>query len=140
MLSRRLAEIVASLPLVPGMRILEIGCGPGAMAREMAIRLGSGYVLGIDRSQTAIDKAKSIAAPGPSAAELEYRCVAVEHFALENGEALFDLAVAVRVGALDGRYPQIGELALGRLSKALKPDGLLVIDGKRRSILPANFQ
>ncbi len=47
-LSGRLMEIVEALPLKPGMRILEIGCGPGAMAREMAARVGNGHVLAID--------------------------------------------------------------------------------------------
>lgn len=31
-----------ALPLEPGQRILEIGCGPGAMAREIARRIGDG--------------------------------------------------------------------------------------------------
>jgi protein-L-isoaspartate O-methyltransferase len=38
-LSPRLAAIVDALPLKPGMRVLEIGCGPGAAARVIARRL-----------------------------------------------------------------------------------------------------
>ena len=38
-LSDRLREIVDALPLRAGSRVLEIGCGPGAMAREMAARI-----------------------------------------------------------------------------------------------------
>lgn len=49
-LSPRLAAIVDALPLRRGMRVLEIGCGPGVAAREVARRLEDGHVLGIDRS------------------------------------------------------------------------------------------
>lgn len=37
-LSKRLLEIVDALPLRDGIRVLEIGCGPGAMAREISRR------------------------------------------------------------------------------------------------------
>jgi hypothetical protein len=60
---------------------------------------------------------------------LEFRCVSVEDFALEPNEAPFDLAFALRVGALDGRHPKAGELALRRIAAALKPQGRLYIDG-----------
>lgn len=42
-LSLRLKEIVNALPLKEGLRILENGCGPGAMAREIAGRIGKGH-------------------------------------------------------------------------------------------------
>ncbi|MGH8432083.1 MAG: SAM-dependent methyltransferase, partial [Solimonas sp.] len=44
-LSARLLAIVDALPLREGMRVLEIGCGPGAMAREIVRRIGDGHVL-----------------------------------------------------------------------------------------------
>ena len=49
--------IVDALPLRPGLRVLEIGCGPGAMARAIAARIGDGHVLAIDRSAKAIAQA-----------------------------------------------------------------------------------
>ena len=49
-LSKRLADVVNALPLKDGIRVLEIGCGPGAAAREISKRIGNGYVLAIDRS------------------------------------------------------------------------------------------
>jgi cyclopropane fatty-acyl-phospholipid synthase-like methyltransferase len=53
-LSARLAAIVDALPLRSGLRVLEIGCGPGAAAREIAHRIGDGHVLAIDRSAKAM--------------------------------------------------------------------------------------
>jgi len=49
-LSKRLRAVVDALPLQEGMRVLEIGCGPGAAAREVARRIGGGHVHAIDRS------------------------------------------------------------------------------------------
>ena len=57
------------------------------------------------------------------------RCVAVEEFQLLDGEAPFDLAIAVRVGALDGRHPDAGAQAIPRLRSALVPGGRVYTDG-----------
>jgi SAM-dependent methyltransferase len=128
-LSSRLRAIVDSLPLREGMRVLEIGCGPGAMAREMARRVGGGHVLAIDRSAKAIAQARALSRAEIASGKLSLRQVAVEALELEPGEAPFDIAVAVRVGALDGRHPEAGRRAKRRIAAALIPRGRLFIDG-----------
>ena len=126
-LSPRLAAIVDALPLKPGMRVLEVGCGPGAAARAVAERIGHGQVVAIDRSPKAIAAARR-ASLGDDRA-VEFREMAAEDFALDPGEPRFDLAFAVRVGALDGRHPVAGVQARRRIAAALKPGGKLLIDG-----------
>lgn len=128
-LSPRLAAIVAALPLRRGIRVIEIGCGPGAAARAIARRIGDGHVLAIDRSPRAIAQARSACAVEIAAGLLSLREVAVEDFTLAPGEAPYDLALAVRVGALDGRHPEAGRRALPRIAAALAPGGRLFIDG-----------
>lgn len=139
-LSARLAEIVDALPLRPDMRVLEIGGGPGAAARAIAARLrGSGHILMVDRSATAVQQARGACAAEIASGRMSVRQVAAEKFELLDGEALFDLAFAVRVGAFDGRHPTVGEAALPRIARALKPDGRLFIDGGaplREIVLP----
>ncbi len=128
-LSKRLLDIINALPLKDGMRVLEVGCGPGAMAREMALRLPNGYVLAIDRSAKAIQQAKSGTRQGKRNDNLEFRQANIESFELKPGEKPFDIAVAIRVGALDGRHPEIEKMALAQIAKALTKKGRLFIDG-----------
>lgn len=128
-LSPRLAAIVDALPLRPGMRVLEIGCGPGAAARAVAERIGDGLVLAIDRSANAITQAKAGSQAALATGVLTFRQVAAEDFELREGETRFDLAFAIRVGAFDGRHPAVGARALARLRKALVDGGRLYIDG-----------
>ena len=127
-LSPRLLKIVEALPLGNGMSVLEIGCGPGAMAREMASRVGGGRVLGIDRSEKAIAQAGAGSVEQIRSGTLRFVRVAVEDFVLDPDEARFDLAVAVRVGVLDGRHPKKERDALRRIADALVPGGKLYID------------
>lgn len=128
-LSARLLAVVEALPLRPGLRVLEIGCGPGAAAREIARRIGAGHVLGIDRSAKAIAQARAASDAEIAAGRLGFRHVAIEAFVLEEGEPPYDIALAVRVGALDGRHPAAGVLAFRRLRAALRPGGRLFVDG-----------
>jgi cyclopropane fatty-acyl-phospholipid synthase-like methyltransferase len=128
-LSARLMAIVGALPLRPGLRVLEIGCGPGAAARAIARRIGDGQVLAIDRSPAAIAQATASSGAEIAAGRLRLRLVAIEDFALEPGEAPYDIALAVRVGALDGRHPAAGRVAIRRIAAALTPEGRLFIDG-----------
>ncbi|MFN3288012.1 MAG: SAM-dependent methyltransferase, partial [Sphingomonadaceae bacterium] len=108
--------MVDALPLRPGLRVLEIGCGPGAAARAVAHRVGDGFVLAIDRSPRAIAQALAGSTAELATGRLAFRCVAIEAFAPDPGDAPFDLAFAVRVGALDGRHPRAGLLARQRIA------------------------
>jgi SAM-dependent methyltransferase len=111
------------------MRVLEIGGAPGAAARAVAERIGDGHVLVIDRSATGVAQVERLATAEIAAGRLSVRCVAAEDFELTPGERPYDLAFAVRVGALDGRHPRAGEQARRRIRAALVPSGKLFIDG-----------
>lgn len=112
------------------MRVVEIGCGPGAAARDVADLVGAtGHVLAVDRSAKAIEQVVLTAGGLIAEGRLSVRQVAVEDLALQSGEAPYDLAFAVRVGALDGRFPEAGGEALRRLARVLVPGGRLFIDG-----------
>ncbi|CUA84083.1 Methyltransferase domain [Chelatococcus sambhunathii] len=128
-LSPRLRAIVDALPLSNGLRVLEIGCGPGAMARAIAQRIGDGHVLAIDRSAKVIAQARALSQEEIAAGRLSLRQIAAEEFERAPGEASYDIAVAIRVGALDGRYPEAGRRIRRRLVAALSPQGRLFIDG-----------
>lgn len=120
--------LIDSLPLKEGMRILEIGCGPGAAAREITHRFKHVCILAIDRSEKAINQAASTSQKEISAGKLKFQQAAVEEFNLPEGEKKFDLAFAFRVGALDGRHPEIEKQAKQKVKSALKPSGKLYID------------
>ena len=124
-LSPRLAAVLKALPLRPGMRVLEVGCGPGALARAIAERVGpEGHVLGIDRSPLAISAAQT----APDRGSLDFRVSSAEEFRLRRDEPPFDLVVAIRVGALDGRHPELEAAAIEHLAAATTPDASLYID------------
>lgn len=127
--SKRIADFVAALPLRPGMRVLEIGCGPGVAARLVLARIGKGYVLGIDRSARAIALARAGSRAELASGLLDFRLAAVETFVREAAERPFHLAFAMRVGSLDGRHPEAAAAALAALRAALVPNGRLFIDG-----------
>jgi protein-L-isoaspartate O-methyltransferase len=128
-LSPRLAEIVDALPLAPHARVLEIGCGPGAAARAVAARLDTGHILAIDRSAKAVTQARANCAEEIASGRMSVRQAAAEAFALEPGEAPFDIVFAIRVGAFDGRHPAAGQKARTRIAAALAPGGRMFIDG-----------
>jgi SAM-dependent methyltransferase len=127
-LSVRLQTVVDALPLRDGMRVLEIGCGTGAAAREVARRVGHGHVHAIDRSAKSIAIAKAGARAEIEAGRLSFQQIAIEDFELPAGEPRYDLAFACRVGALDGRHPEAGQRARLRVAAALTPTGRLLID------------
>lgn len=126
--SARIAAFVDALPLKKGLRVLELGCGPGVAARLVWERVGpTGFVLGVDRSAKAIALATA-AGGGP-----DYLCAAAEDLDV-SGWPRFDLAFALRVGAFDGRHPELEARALTRVAAALKPRGRFFIDSGEVSL------
>ena len=135
-ISARLAGVIEALPLHEGMRVLEIGCGTGAAARAVLERIGNGHVLAIDRSAKAIALANASSAAELATGRLEFRQVSVEDLMLEKDEEPYDLAFAVRVGALDGRHPEAGRVAVERIRQVLVQNGRLFIDGNPLKEVP----
>lgn len=128
-LSPRLRRVVDALPLRPGLRVLEVGGAPGAAARAVAARVRpAGHVLVLDRSPAGIARTRDACAAEIDAGLLSTLCAPVEDFRLPAGVAPFDLAFACRVGALDGRHPQLRAAALACLRAALVPGGALHVD------------
>lgn len=128
-LSPRLAEILESLPLTPKTRVLEIGCGPGALARAVAARVPQGFVLGIDRSEKAVRQALAVPVDPATEGVLDFHVCQARDFVRVAGEAPFDVAVAIRVGALDGRHPAEMAATLKAIAGALTRRGRLFTDG-----------
>ena len=85
--------------------------------------------MALDRSAKAIAHARRQHAALIAGRKLEFRQSAIENFELPIDEERYDLAFAVRVGALDGRHPEIEAAAKARIKAALKPGGDLFIDG-----------
>lgn len=47
--------------LRPGMTVLDVGCGPGTITRDLARRVAPGRVLGIDVSESVLEEARASA-------------------------------------------------------------------------------
>ena len=56
-----LEDYLGDLPLPDGARVLEVGCGTGAVARTIAGRPGIGDVVGLDPSPVFVDHARRLA-------------------------------------------------------------------------------
>lgn len=128
-LSPRLEAVLDALPIHTGSRILEIGCGPGALARAIARKLTNGKIVAIDRSEKAIAQATKSSLDLIKDGRLEYRRCKAEEFSRKRNEQPFEFAVAIRVGALDGRHPKLEALVLERIASSLTRNGKIFIDG-----------
>jgi SAM-dependent methyltransferase len=54
-----LAPLLADLGgVVPGQRVLDVGCGPGALTTELVQRLGPGSVVAVDPSESFVETAR----------------------------------------------------------------------------------
>lgn len=104
--------LVDVLGLRAGMRVLDVGCGPGRHAHALAAR-GIG-VLGVDISQRFVDLAGTLAPAGATFERIDARALA---FSDE-----FDAVISLCQGAFGLVGDDDGEVLAG-MARAVKPGG-----------------
>jgi SAM-dependent methyltransferase len=123
-------RVLDALGLRPGERVLDLGCGPGFLAAEMALAVGpGGAVHGADLSPAMLEIAGR-REPGPGAAPIELSRQDV--LALALPDAAFDAAVCTQV------YEYVADMpaALAEARRVLAPGGrLLILDTDWDSIV-----
>lgn len=121
--ARRTAEREAAylLPrLQPGMRLLDVGCGPGTITTGLARAVSPGEVVGIDVSDDVIESARAHAAEvGATNARFETASV----YALPYADGSFDVAHAHQVM----QHLADPVAALAEIRRVLRPGGLVAV-------------
>ena len=124
---RRTAWTADLLEIGPNDTVLEIGCGPGIALKEIAARLDTGTVTGIDHSDVMIDQARA-----RNLAELRDGKVLIRQASLDD---LTDIGTgytkALAINVLQFQ-PSI-TAACARIAAVLAPDGLLAITYQPRT-------
>ncbi len=120
---QRTAEEAAAflLPeLRPGMRLLDVGCGPGSITRGLAARVAPGQVVGLDLSRETLELARRDAA-ARGLDNLRYQEGSVYELPFRDGS--FDVAYAHQV------FQHLRErgAALGEMLRVLRPGGLAAV-------------
>jgi SAM-dependent methyltransferase len=96
--------LIAFSGVGPGMRALDVGCGPGALTAALAERLGSANVCGIDPSGVFVEACR-VRLPG-----VDLRVAAAERLPFADG--LFDAALTqLVVNFMDDAEAGVRELA-----------------------------
>lgn len=126
-------NVVRLLGLSPGACVLDLGCGPGRHALELARR---GFrVTGVDRTARYLEQARDAA----NAERLEVEWVRADMRAFRR-ERAFDAAISLftSFGYFDDPAEELR--VLENVSASLKPGGRLVMDLLGKEVLARKFQ
>ena len=104
--------------LSPGLSVLDVGCGTGAITRGIAEAVGpTGLVVGVDRDAGLIERARAHAG-------------AVPHLRFEEGDATrldYDARFDVVTAARALQWIASPEAALTSMTRAVRPGGRVVV-------------
>lgn len=109
--------VVDAIAPAPGLRILDLGCGPGTLARRIAERAPAAVVVGVDPDPVMLARARAVL--GPRVPLLRASATALP-FA-----GAFDVCTASLV--FHHLRPADKGLALGEARRVLRPGGRLVL-------------
>jgi trans-aconitate 2-methyltransferase len=112
-------DLLALVRPRPGMRVVDLGCGPGELTAHLHRALGARETTGVDSSKAMLDRAAPQAGDG-----LAFRLGDIAAFDGQGLDLVFSNAALHWV-------PDHGAL-LARLARALAPDGQLAVQ------VPAN--
>jgi SAM-dependent methyltransferase len=115
---QEVAHLVGALGLTAGERVLDVGCGPGRHAHELARR--GVHVHGVDVSQRFVDLARAAAPGGATFERLDAR-----HLPFDRE---FDAVICLCQGAFGLMRTHEGDDAvLAGMARALRPGGRLAL-------------
>lgn len=106
--------------LSPGLRLLDVGCGPGTITVDLAARVAPGATVGVDREAAVIAEARALL-ESPPIAPVEFRTA--DAYALEFDDASFDIVHAHQL--LQHLTDPVA--ALIEMRRVLRPGGVLAV-------------
>lgn len=128
--ARLFDEYVQRLALPPGSRVLEVGCGTGAMARRLARLTGfSGEIIGADQCAAFIEAAARFAREEGVGDRIEFRTGDAHNLGFPPQS--FDAVIAHTVLS----HVTDPETVLREMARVLRPGGTMVVfDGDYSSL------
>jgi arsenite methyltransferase len=111
--------VLEAIGLLPGQKVLDIGCGPGFVVEEIVSRIGTtGKVSAIDVNESAIELARTRCA---AHSNVEFRSASAT--ALPYPDSSFDAVVSTQVF----EYIRDLDAAFRELHRVLRPGGRTVL-------------
>lgn len=118
---RQVLDLLRPLGLPSASRVLDLGCGNGAVLLALAEDLGF-HGVGVDAFAPFIEEAQRAAIARGVAAKCEFRCADLHSVISECND--FDVAMMLALGRAIGNLTEIVRL----LRRCIRPGGFIIID------------